>query len=91
MEMKPKTSEKKRFSIVSRIKSTNNAWRGLGIFVRTTHNAWVHFFFAAAAIYLGFVLHISSTEWAIIILAIGLVIFAETINTSIEIDISNSN
>lgn len=79
--------EKKRFSIVSRLKSTNHGLRGLGIFIKTTHNLWFHIFFAVLAIYLAFVLNISFVEWAIIIFAIGLVVITEAINTAIEIDI----
>lgn len=44
-------------------------------------------FFAGLAVYLGFILRISSIEWILIILTIGLVILAETINSAIEIDI----
>jgi diacylglycerol kinase (ATP) len=77
----------KKFSVLDRIKSTNHAWRGVGILLRTTHNAWVHIFFGFFAIFLGFKLNISEVEWAIIILAIGLVIVAEAFNTAIEIDI----
>ncbi len=82
-----KLTEKKRFSLVARIKSTTHALRGLGVFIRSTHNFWVHLFFAVLAIYLGFELGISSIEWAIIVFAIGLVIIAEAFNTAIEIDI----
>lgn len=78
---------KKKFSVVDRIRSTNHAWRGIGILLRTTHNAWVHIFFAFFAIFLGFKLNISSVEWAIIVLSIGLVVVAEAFNTAIEIDI----
>ena len=85
--MEQKLSERKRFSIIARIKSTTNAWRGIGIFIRSTHNAWLHVFFGALAIYLGFLLRISSLEWVAIIFAIGFVILAESINTAIEIDI----
>ncbi len=85
--MEKKISDRKRFSIISRIKSTTHAFRGVGIFIRTTHNSWVHIFFTLLAVYLGFILHISSLEWIAIIFAIGLVILAETINTAIEIDI----
>ena len=80
-------SEKKRFSIVARLKSTTNAWRGLGIFIKSTHNSWVHIFFALLAIYIGFILHISNIEWTAIIFAIGLVIITEALNTAFEIDI----
>lgn len=82
-----KISEKKRFSIVARLKSVSNAWRGLGIFFKTTHNSWVHIFFAILAIYLGFVLRINNIEWVMIIFAMGLVIVTEALNTAFEIDI----
>ena len=83
-----KLSEKKRFSIVARFKSTTNAWRGLIIFIKTTHNAWLHLFFAVLAIYLGIILKISYIEWAIVVFAIGLVIITEALNTAFEIDIN---
>ncbi|MBK5215849.1 MAG: diacylglycerol kinase family protein [Candidatus Pacebacteria bacterium] len=82
-----KMSEKKRFSLVARFKSTNHGLRGLGVFLRTTHNLWLHLFFTALAIYMGFLLSLSSVEWAIIIFAVGLVLITEAINTAIEIDI----
>jgi len=82
-----KIPEKKRFSIIARLKSTNHGLRGLGVFFKTTHNLWLHLFFAAMAIYLGFLFCLSSVEWAIIVFAIGLVIVAEAFNTAIEIDI----
>lgn len=78
--------EKKRFSLVARIKSTTHAWRGIGILIKTGHNAWVQIFFGLLAVYLGFVLDISVTEWLFIVLAVGLVIMAEAFNTAIEID-----
>jgi len=79
--------EDKRFSLVARVKSSNHAWRGLGILFRTTHNAWLHVVFTVLAIYLGFLVNISCTEWLVLILAIGLVFISEAINTAIEIDI----
>ena len=82
-----KMSEKKRFSVVARIQSTNNALRGVGIFIRATHNAWVHFFFGSLAVFLGFLLKISALEWLILVIIIAIVIITEAINTAIEIDI----
>jgi diacylglycerol kinase len=79
--------KQKRFSIVARIKSTNHAWRGIGILFRTTHNFWLQIFFSLLAIYLGFILCLSQTEWLFIIISIGLVIISETLNTAFEIDI----
>jgi diacylglycerol kinase len=82
-----KMSEKKRFSLIARIKSTTDAWRGLKIFIKSTHNSWVQIFFSILAIYLGFLLKISSIEWTMIIFSIGLVIVSEALNTAFEIDI----
>jgi len=82
-----KMNEKKRFSLIARFKSTNHGLRGLGVFIKTTHNLWMHLFFAGLAIYMGFICSLSSVEWAIIIFAVGLVIIAEAFNTAIEIDI----
>jgi diacylglycerol kinase len=87
METEKKSTEKKRFSLVARLKSTTHAWRGLRIFIKTTHNSWMHFFFGALAIYMGFLLKISEMEWLMIIISIGLVIITEALNTAFEIDI----
>jgi diacylglycerol kinase (ATP) len=88
MEHREKTREKKRFSMRARVKSATHGWRGLGILIRTTHNAWGQIFFGLLAVYLGFILHISEIEWVLIVLAIGLVLVAETLNTALEIDIN---
>jgi diacylglycerol kinase len=80
--------EKKRFSIIARMKSVTHAWRGVGIFLKTTHNAWVQIFFGLLAIFFSIILHLSSIEWIFIILAIGLVFVSEIFNTAIEIDIN---
>ncbi|MEI7810343.1 MAG: diacylglycerol kinase family protein [bacterium] len=82
-----KIKDKKRFSLVARIKSSTHAWRGLGILIKTTHNAWLEILFALLAIYLGFILSITQTEWLFIVFSIGIVVISETFNTAIEIDI----
>ena len=86
--MEPRLSEKRRFSIISRIKSTNNAWRGIGIFMRTTHNAWIHLAVSFVVMVLGFVYHISATEWMFLVFSIGLVFIAEAFNTALEVDMN---
>jgi diacylglycerol kinase len=86
MEQQPKISQKKKFSMIARIRSTDNAWRGLWIMFKTTHNAWIEVTFGAFAIYLGFLFRINSIEWSIIAIAIMIVIITETINTAIEVD-----
>ena len=84
--MEPK-KEKKRFSMIARIESSTHAWRGLAVFIKTTHNFWIHFTCAMFAVYLGLALRISNVEWALIVIAIGFVFVAETFNSAIEIDI----
>jgi len=82
------SQEKRKFSIIARIKSSNNAWRGILIWLKTTHNLWVHIFLAALAVYLGIILNVSNTEWVLIVLTIALVFIAEIFNTAIEIDMN---
>lgn len=80
-------SDKEAFSIVKRAHSLRHAIRGIGTFLKTTHNVWVHIFVAIIVIYLGFYFHISSTEWMFIVFSIGLVVVAECFNTAFEFDI----
>ena len=80
-------SEKEAFSIVKRAKSLVHATRGIGMFLKTTHNAWVHLFVALIVVYLGFYFHIATFEWLFVVLAIGMVLVAECFNTAIEFDI----
>lgn len=82
-----KMSEKKRFSIIARARSFKHALRGIGIIFKTQHNAWVHGVAAAVVLGLGFWLHISEGEWAVILLSITSVLAAEAFNTAMEIDI----
>src|SRR6516165_6276755 len=79
--------EKRAFSLVKRGKSFAHAGRGILVFAKTTHNAWLHAVILLGAVVLGFCLGISQIEWLFIILAAGLVLSAEAFNTAIEIDI----
>ena len=87
MNIPDRKSEKNRFSLIARLRSTNHAWRGLGLVFKTTHNMWVQLFFAFVVVYLGFTLHISTTEWLFVVFAIGFVLVTESLNTAFEIDI----
>lgn len=82
-----KINENKRFSIVARAKSFTHAFRGIGVLIKSTHNFWIHIFIAIVVIKMGFVLKISSTEWILLVFAIGFVMVTEALNTAIEIDI----
>lgn len=78
---------KKNFSIIARARSFKHAFRGVGIMIRTQHNAWVHMVAAIIAIVLGFYLNITLAEWAVLVLAMGFVLASEAFNTAMEIDI----
>ena len=80
-------SEAREFSIVKRAKSFTYAWRGMAIFVRTTHNAWIHLAILACVTVAGFFFQITPTDWLFLVFAAGLVLMAEAFNTAIEIDI----
>ena len=82
-----KTMDKKKFSIIARARSFVHAFRGVGIILRTQHNAWVHLFFAVLVMWAGFFFHITLAEWCALVLSTGFVLVAEAFNTAIEIDI----
>lgn len=80
-------SEKRIFSVVKRIQSFENAFYGLKVFLKTTHNSWIQIILALVVIWLGFVFDISQTEWMFLVLSIGFVLTAEAFNTALEFDI----
>ncbi len=79
-------SNNKKFSIIKRARSFTHAGRGIFIFIKNTHNAWLHLFIFALAIVLGFYFKISHTDWILLILTGGFVLTAEAFNTAMEID-----
>jgi len=72
------------FSLAARARSFVYAWRGLAYLVATQHNAWIHLAATIAAIAAGVVFDLSRWEWAWLILAIGLVLAAEAMNSAVE-------
>jgi len=75
------------FSIIKRSKSFKYAGRGIWIFIRTKHNAWINLCILVSAIALGIYFKISYIDWMLLIFAAGMVLAAEAFNTAIEIDI----
>jgi diacylglycerol kinase len=67
------------------IRGFGYALKGLEYACRTQLNFRVHLVLAIIAIYLGYALHITGTEWLWIILCIGMVLIAELFNTAFEI------
>ena len=67
-----------------RLRSFGYALRGIVQLFKTETHAKLHLLAAIAVVGLGFLLRVSSTDWAILVLCIALVIVAEALNTAIE-------
>lgn len=72
------------FTLRKRLKSFAYAFNGIRLLIRNEPNAWIHCVAAIGAVALGFVLQISRSEWIAIVVVIGIVLAAETVNSSIE-------
>ena len=70
--------------IKGRIRSLKFAFKGAYLLITTEHSIMVQFSTGILVTILGFVMHISPTEWMLQSLAIGMVLVAESLNTGIE-------
>ncbi|NHF59808.1 diacylglycerol kinase family protein [Flavobacteriaceae bacterium TP-CH-4] len=70
--------------LTNRIKSVGFALRGALLLIRTEASIKIQVFIAIIVTAAGFYFNISSTEWILQILAIGLVMGIEGLNTAIE-------
>ena len=66
------------------LRSFGYAMEGFRTAVTTERNIKVQLFVGVAAVVAGVLLHIDALSWVLIVLCIGLVLFAELVNTSIE-------
>jgi diacylglycerol kinase len=74
----------KNFSFSERIKSFGNAFRGIFFTFKTQHNIWIHSLAIVVVVIAGFIFKLDVMEWGLVVLAIGLVLAAEMINTAME-------
>jgi len=70
--------------LVNRIKSVGFALKGAVLLIKTEASIKIQVFLAILVTILGFYYNISNTEWIVQILAIGLILGAEGLNTAIE-------
>jgi diacylglycerol kinase (ATP) len=68
----------------SRVAAFHHAFSGWWYVLRTQRNAWIHALATLGAIVMGSWLSISRSDWAVLLLAIGLVWLAEFLNTALE-------
>jgi diacylglycerol kinase len=73
-----------RYFFVSRAHAFRHAFRGWWFVIRTQRNAWLHAVITTLVILVGWWLHISMSNWAVLLLTIALVWTAEFINTALE-------
>lgn len=76
--------EPKKSFILKRIESIGFALRGAYLLIKTEASIKVQFIIAIMMVILGFYFELSATEWALQVLAMGLVLSIEGINTAIE-------
>ena len=79
---------KEEFSLLKRAKSFSHAGRGVWVFIKSTHNAWIHLAILVDAVVLGIYFRITVVEWMMLVLAAGFVLVSEAFNTAIEIDVN---
>ena len=76
--------QQKPFQFSGRIRSFKFALMGIWTMFKSQHNAWVHAAATVLVVGVGFLLHLSSSEWCWIVLAIMAVWMAEGFNTAFE-------
>ena len=70
--------------VVDRFKSVKYALKGLWMLLKSENSIKLQFGIGIALTFLGFSMNISTSEWTAQFLAIGLVMVAEGLNTSVE-------
>jgi diacylglycerol kinase len=76
--------EQERFSLQKRLKSFQYAASGLRLIFKTDHNVWLHLAATVLVVTLAIFLKVSSTDAALLALALGIVWIAELFNTCLE-------
>ena len=75
---------KKESFLVNRIKSVGYAFKGAILLLKTESSIKIQFVIALCMTVAGFYFDISATEWIVQVLAIGVIMTAEGLNTAIE-------
>lgn len=76
--------QKNQSFITGRLFSFYYAFKGAWVLITTEHSAMVQFLATVIITTMGFVFNISTTEWALQTLAIGMVMGSEGLNTALE-------
>ncbi|GEN31069.1 diacylglycerol kinase [Cerasibacillus quisquiliarum] len=60
------------------------AWSGIYFVIKEERNFRIHLFITSLVVFTGIMLKVSRFEWLALLLVIGLVLVAETVNSAIE-------
>ena len=74
----------------SRLASLRHAWLGLRVFV-SQPNARIHTVAAVLVVVLGWWLQVSRGEWLALLLAMGMVLTTEALNTALELAVDRAS
>ena len=66
------------------MRSFRHAFHGIALVAGSQHNAWIHAVATIGVIGAGLVFNVTRWEWCALVLAIGLVLVAEALNTALE-------
>ncbi len=72
------------FRVRKRAESFRYALRGIGLLLRSQHNAWIHAAASVAVVAAGWAFEVTTGEWCWLVLAMMAVWTSEALNTSIE-------
>jgi len=72
------------FSFRSRIQSFRHAIHGIGLMLKSQHNAWIHATASVLILFIGGFLGLTPGEWCWLVIAIMTVWTAEALNTALE-------
>jgi diacylglycerol kinase (ATP) len=75
---------RKEFKLKKRALSFKFAFDGIVYLLKNEPNALIHVIITFSVIVLGLLLNLHATEWSLVLLAIGLVLMAEAMNSAIE-------
>jgi diacylglycerol kinase (ATP) len=75
---------RKPYSFSARLRSFRYAFAGIGMLLKSQHNAWIHALATVIVIGAGFCFRVAADEWCWLVLAIMAVWSAEAMNTAFE-------
>lgn len=76
--------EIKKKGIKRTLRTFKYSWQGLVYAYKNEQSMWIHAIGTIFTIVLGFIFHLKLTEWAIVFIALGVILASELINTAIE-------